>query len=44
MAKDDEKVVPTGIQLPKDIFHNLTNHQAQLDVSPLPSTIYRADV
>jgi len=39
--KDEEKKASKGIQLPRDIFHNLTDHQAGLDVSTL--SLYRAD-
>jgi hypothetical protein len=34
----DKKTTPKGIQLPRDIFSNLTDHQAGLDVSTLPYT------
>lgn len=35
-GKQEEKVVPKGISMPKDIFHNLSDHQAGLDVSFIP--------
>jgi hypothetical protein len=34
----DKKKVASGIQFPRDIFENLTDHQAGLDVSTLPCT------